>query len=541
MGAIYNGWVLKPLVLALLLSASPCVPAQTTLSAHEKVGGGKVVLVLPFDNRSGNAALNWIGDSFPDTLNQRLSSAGFLALSHDDRLYALDHLGLPAEFKPTRATTIRLAQTLDADYVIVGSFTLEGTGPTARISVQAQTLEVNKLRLSKPVADSAELGRLFDVENAIAWTIARQIEPHFAVAEQTFLAASAGIRLSAFENYIRGTGAGTPAERVKHLEIAVADSPSYAAADLALGKQLYTDREYDRAAATLAKVPTDDRLALEANFYIGLARFNAGKYAEAERAFAFVAARLPLPEVLNDQGVALSRQGKDGSPLFQKAIATDPNDADYHYNLAIDEYKRGDFAGAGKDIDGVLKLQPKDGEAVQLRALISAGRATTPPAPGGFAPSARLKRGYSEASYRQATFQLDQVRTMRIAILPPAQQAAEYTQLGRDYLGQGLLPEAEEQFNAAVAADARSAAGHLGLALVRERSGSVEDARTEAQAAIRIAPSVDAYLVLARTDLQKNNLPGATAEVQQALKLEPKNAAALGVRQTLEQRGQSFQ
>ena len=186
------------------------MPAQSTLSAHEKVGGGRVVLVLPFDNRSGNPALNWIGDSFPDTLNQRLSSSGFLALSHDDRLYALDHLGLPADFRPSRATTIRLAQTLDADYVIVGSFNIVGAEAQSRITVQAQILEVNKLRLSAPIADSAELSRLFDVENAVAWSIARKIEPKFNVAEQTFLSASAGIRLSAFENYIRGTTAPSP-------------------------------------------------------------------------------------------------------------------------------------------------------------------------------------------------------------------------------------------------------------------------------------------------------------------------------------------
>ncbi|MGH9595998.1 MAG: tetratricopeptide repeat protein, partial [Edaphobacter sp.] len=81
------------------------------------------MLVLPFDNRTGQTSLAWIGDSFPDTLNQRLTSAGFLTITRDDRQYALDHLGLPVDFRPSRATTIRIAQTLDADFVIVGSYT----------------------------------------------------------------------------------------------------------------------------------------------------------------------------------------------------------------------------------------------------------------------------------------------------------------------------------------------------------------------------------------------------------------------------------
>src|ERR1700744_263431 len=104
--------------------------------ARAQETGGRVVLVLPFDNRSGNPSLNWIGDSFPDTLDQRLNSAGFLTISHDDRAFALDHLGLPADFRPSRATTILIAQQLDADYVVVGSYNVANN----RISVQAQVL-----------------------------------------------------------------------------------------------------------------------------------------------------------------------------------------------------------------------------------------------------------------------------------------------------------------------------------------------------------------------------------------------------------------
>ena len=270
------------------------------------------MLVLPFDNRSGQANLGWIGDSFPYTLDQRLTSAGFLTISRDDRQYALEHLGLPAEFRPSRATTIHIAQTLDADFVVIGSYNVINPGASdSRIEVQAQVLEVNQLRMSAPVQDSSELSRLFDVENAIAWKVAGRMDPHFAVAEQTFLAASGGVRLSSFEDYIRGTSAPTQDERLKRLQAAVAETPGYSAALLALGKEQYAASQFDAAAATLAKVPPTDRVALEANFYRGLARFNIAKYAEAAAAFAFVAASLPLPEVVNDAGVATSRQGKD--------------------------------------------------------------------------------------------------------------------------------------------------------------------------------------------------------------------------------------
>jgi tetratricopeptide (TPR) repeat protein len=506
--------------------------------------GGRVVLVLPFDNRTGQANLAWIGDSFPDTLNQRLTSAGFLTITRDDRQYALDHLGLPVDFRPSRATTIRIAQTLDADFVIVGSYTVNNS----RILAQAQVLEVNKLRLSQPLDDSSELSRLFDVENALAWKIARQIDPHFSIAQQTFLAASGGVRLSAFENYIRGTDATTSQERIKRLQMAIQDTPDYPAALLALGKAQFAQRDYDQAAATLARIQPTDRRALEANFYIGLARFNSAKYAEAESAFAFVANRLPLPEVVNNQAVASSRQGHDAVPLFQRASIADPNDADYHYNLAVALLRRGDFAGAQHEVDQALKLRPRDTEATELKASISAGKhiapatkaAATTAASSDFAPLERIRRTYSEASFRQAAFQLDQMRAIRMAALPPAEQAVQYTQLGRDYLAEGLVPEAEQEFQAAIAADSTSAAAHAGLAQVRERSGNPADARAEAQTSLNLHPNVPAYLVLARLDLQANQMASSASNVSKALQLEPKDTAALGMRQALQARGQSL-
>jgi tetratricopeptide (TPR) repeat protein len=453
----------------------------------------------------------------------------------------MEHLGLPSDFRPSRATTIRIAQTLDADFVVVGSFNVEN----GRIEVQAQVLEINQLRMSPPINDSADLPRLFEVENAIAWKIAQRMDPHFAVAEQTFLAAAGGVRLSSFEDYIRGISAPTADERLKRLQAAVTETPDYTAALLALGKEQYAALQYEAAAATLAKVPSTDRVALEAGFFRGLARFNIAKYSEAATAFAFVASRLPLPEVVNDQGVAESRQGMDAAPLFERVIAADPNDADYHFNLSVALLRSSDIAGATREVQTALKLHSDDPEATELLARLQATHGSTANLKSiidaeGFDPTTRIRRTWSEASFRQVAFQLDQMRAIQMAALPPTERATQYSQLGLQYLAQGLIPEAEQQFQSALTSDPRNAAAHAGLAQVRERSGSAADARTEAQTSLKLQPNIAAYLVLARLELQANQLDAAAVDVAAALKLEPANAAALGMKSALVARGQSL-
>lgn len=515
------------IALGLLFPSIACAQNSPMPAAN-----GNLVLVLPFENRSGQPALNWIGDSFPDTINQRLGSSGFLTISRDDRQYAYNHLGLPVDFRPTRATTLQIAQTMDADYVIVGSFKVVDNIITA----DAQIIQTNQLRMSQPIENSTELSHLFDVENTLAWVIARQIDPRFSVAQQTFLGASAGISLSSFESYIRGITATTAEERAARLKAAADSTPLYPAAILAYGKELYAQRQYEQASAVLARLPANNRLSLEAHFYLGLASFNSAHYADAETAFTFDATRLPLPEVVNDQGVAQARQGKDAAPLFQRAATADPSNPDYHYNLAVSLYRLNDLAGATTQVDDTLHLHPDDPDAATLKARLIAG--TRYSATSDFVPLERIVRTYSEASFRQAASQLDEARAARLATLPPAEQAAQYTDIGRDYLAQGLLPEAEQQFQTALTADPSNALARAGLAQVREQSGDTAAARKEAQASLSLKPNVDAWLVLARLDLQANNLTAAAGEVHSALALDPQSSAALGMKQALESSGQ---
>jgi Tfp pilus assembly protein PilF len=115
------------------------------------------------------------------------------------------------------------------------------------------------------------------------------------------------------------------------------------------------------------------------------------------------------------------------------------------------------------------------------------------------------------------------------------------THEGERYLSEGLLLEAEREFQAALALDNDNAAAHEGLAEVRERDGDDVAARREAQASIKLKPSPPAYIVLARIDLAASQTTAAAAEVQQALALDPANATARTLKQTIQNREQKSQ
>ena len=511
--------------------AKPAEPAQV----H-----GRLLLVLPFENKTGVPNLDWISEAFPNVLNRRLNSAGFLTISRGDRLYAFDHLGLPLNLQPSRAMAIRIAQTLDADYVIFGDYALTNN----QLVAHAEILDVTALRLGTEIQQFGDLDHLLDSLNSLAWQVTRQLDPDYAVEEQTFLAADHNLHGDAFEAYIKGLVAPQPADQIQHLRDAVRLDPEFAAAWLSLGRAYFTNQDFDQAATTLGHLPKNNPNALEAEFYRGMSYFYTGNYREAEDAFAFISMRLPLPEVVNNQGVAASRRGKDAAALFQQAIASDPRDPDYHFNLAVALGHRNDTAGALKEVQEALKLRPQDQEAQAFAAqLADPGPQNPNPDPGHAiadeqGPLVRIKRGYSEAGFRQAAFEMEQLQEAKLAVMPPQQRAAALVKDGDGFFQRGLVLEAEREYRDALAADSSSALAHAGLAAVRERDGDPDAARKEAQASISLQPNVPAYLVLARLDLQSNQLAEAATDVSAALKVDPASANAKGMKMALERRGQ---
>ena len=503
--------------------------AQAPSAAAGHVAGdhGRILLILPLDNRSGQPNLEWIREAAADLLTSRFASAGFAPMTRADRMYALDHLGLPQAFQPSRASALKLAQTLDADAIIVGSYSTQGTD----IVAEAQVIDVPHLRIGEALSARGAMSDMITVFDSLAWKLTRQLDPTFSVAEATFVAAGKNIRLDAFEQYIRGITEPDQAERLRHLQQAVNLSPDYSNAWMALGRQLYQGQVYDQSAQAFAKVDRNGSDGLEAAFYRGLSLLFSGNYAEAEKSFAIVAKALPLAEVVNNQAVAISRQGRDGTAQFIQAAAEDPTNADYHFNLAVSLKRHGNSTAALNELAQCLKLKPADSEALALQdawkrpaiTQIVAGSDTAPD------PLERMVRTFDANAFRQASQMLDEMDAATMTGLSPRERAVKLTGLGDGYLNRGLLLEAERLYHQAVAADPQFPDAHVGLGRVRQRSGDLDGARQEAQTALAAAPSAGAWVLAAELDLAANRLDEAKSDAQNALKIEPANTGAQAV------------
>ncbi|MGO8719492.1 MAG: tetratricopeptide repeat protein [Acidobacteriaceae bacterium] len=580
----------RSLILVALVAVAALPLFAQTESANEADWDGHLIWVLPFENNSTQPGLDWIGASFPDILDQRLGSAGFLTIRREDRRYAMQHLGLPADFHPTQATAYRIAQTLDADYVVFGNYTVAN----GRIQATARILDMHGPSMSPTLEEEGNLDQLIDIEDDLAWKMAMQIYPTLNLDEQTFLAASRELRLDAFENYIRGLVEPGVEERIGHLTKAVQISPGYVQAWFALGQAYFDNQQYDQAEAAFGKVPKGGRLSLEAMFYAGLSDLYTGNYANAQANFAAIASVLPLPEVLNNEGIAFNRRGQNGTAFFQRVVEMDPQSPDYWFNLAVSQRRQKSYTAALNAVARCLTLHPQDEEAQDLRknlmmlkngpaagsapstaathvstdetssdntddqadsSSVATGKPDTTNAHGAsgstpaaaipdatsadYEPLERIARTYDESSLRQGAFALEQMNAMKLRSMPPAERAQRLCQQGRTYVNDGLLLEAERQFQLALTADPSSAAAYAGLAEVHEYAGSVKIAQQEANKSLQAKPNAAAYLVLARIALSQHALTDARSNIDNALRLEPNNTAAKGILQAIQaQQGQ---
>jgi tetratricopeptide (TPR) repeat protein len=363
-------------------------------------------LVLPFFNIGKSNNLEWVGESISETIREALASEGVLTLDRDAREEAYRRLSLRPYSHLTKATVMRLAESLDADQVIFGKFEVLDPDPGANgktkgtLRINAEAINLKKARLGPEYAETGALEELARLQTHLAWQSLQFVRPERHLTEEEFRQRQPVVRVDAIESYIRGLLATSPDQKLKYFTQAVRLEPAYSHGNFELGRLQFQRKGYRQAAESLQKVSSANIHYREATFLLGLSRFHLGEFSAAEQAFQIVAQQVPLNEVLNNLGAAQSRQNKAGAlDNFKKALEGDSTDPDYHFNVGYALLQSGEMDAAAERFRAVLARRPDDTDATTLLGrCLRKQTSKTPPRSEGLE---RLKQNYEESAYWQ--------------------------------------------------------------------------------------------------------------------------------------------
>ena len=513
-----------------------------------------IYLVFPFENDGASPRLDWLSEGLEELTIQRLSAAGQQVYSHSGRMTELERSGLPANAKLSHASMLRIAQDMDADFVILGKFASDGQS----LTVESQVLRVSPTRLLPRVRETGRLDALMDLHVRLLWRMLAANDHAYTRSLAEFSKAQRALRLDAFEHYVRGLLANEDEQRLRELREAARLEPDWPEPDFALGEAYYGRRDCESAPIWYAKVPRANDHYVEALFATGVCRLLKNEPERAEDTFTALQEALrnnmvsgaELPEILNNLALARARQGKIPAAItdLRRAEELDPDADDYAFNLGLLALSTNDFLRAAQDFREAAGREPDNAEnrAWMILALEKAGKkaeagqeretAAETFGPGAL-PAAQLDAKKDTLPKQQRVRPELETTALRVEIVSNGSAAASaantaagtpaaHVRRGRQELSAGRVDAAEAEFRAALAADANNASAHNGLADVYLRRAKLEDAAKEMQTSLQIRDSAVVRTNLARVYLTQKKLDLARAEAQRALKLAPKYADA---------------
>jgi tetratricopeptide (TPR) repeat protein/TolB-like protein len=520
-----------------------------------------VFLVFPFENAGVSPRLDWIGEGLEELTIQKLSAAGQQVYSHEGRLDEMDRAGLPPNAKLSRATMLHVAQDLDADYVVFGNFTSDGTS----LTVDARVLRVNPVALLPAVRETGPLDSMMNVYTRLTWRLLTTVDHKFPLNQADFSKLQRVLYLGAFEHYIRGLLANEDEARIRDLKEAARLEPNWPDPAFSLGQVYLTRNDCASALPWFARVPPTNERSVEAIFATGVCHLRLNQPDKAEKVFGKLQQDLKLnmvsgaelPEILNNLALALARQGKLGPaiPSLTRARDLDPDEDDYPFNLGLLSLQNNDLMAATSQFRDAAEREPDNPEdrAFLIYTMEKAGKkdeaaeardtALQAFGPNGL-PALKLDgKMESFARYQRVSRELDTTALRMQLATPlavgsataesaiPLDPAVAHIRRGRQELGAGRLDTAEKEFRAAVAADPKNALAHRELADISRRRGKLDEAVQELQTSLALRDSATGRVMLARIYLELKKPQLARAEVEKAVKLAPNYAEA---RQLLE-------
>lgn len=503
------------------------------------------MLVMPFDvtPRAEQGTTYWMGEAAALLVTDALQARGYPVFTRAERAAAFEELELPVNTALTRATILKVAQLVGASDVIVGTLTIDG----ADAAVRARSIRVEAGRAQSDIAERAPLRDLLPLSERLADRLAEQ---SLRAPRGTPVAPPAAPPLPAFEAYVKGLVAATPATREKFLREALTLAPDYARSHLALWELLDDQDRHEEALAEARKVAAGTPLARRAAFAAAVSLVALERYDEAFAALEAMQQAAPSPVILNAQGVIQLRRAVTpgmGRPIyyFNKAAEAGPDDSDFLFNLGYAYALDRDNNGALYWLREAVRRAPADGEAhlVMAAVLEASGRTaeaqrerelarllgTTADAPGVPKDLERLRTDLVTGSLGSA----------ETLITNPAQR--EQQELSAFHLDRGKRlfddqqdREAALELRRAIYLSPYLPEAHLMLGRILQRAGRVPEAIDAFRISIWSQETAAARLALAEALVEHGQREEARIEIARVIELEPDSALGAAAKALLD-------
>jgi tetratricopeptide (TPR) repeat protein len=542
---------------ALAFLSPPATRAQQSRHSSNPIGS-QIYLVFPFENAGASPRLDWLGEGLEELSILRLSAAGEAVYSHTGRINELDRYGLPPGAKLSRATMLRIAEDLDVDYVIFGSFTSDGS----KLTVESRILRINPPALLPAVTETGPLESLMELQTRLAWRSLSSNDRSYPLSLAEFAKKQRPLRLDAFEHYVRGLLASEDEVRIREFKDAARLEPAWPEPDFWLGEVYFSRRDCNSALPWYAKIPKQHDRYAESVFAVGVCRLLLSQPDQAQEVFTSLRESLresgssehgnssavaggDLPEILNNLALAKARLGDATGAQndLQRAADLDPDEDDYPVNLGLLSLQANDPANAAAYFREAMEREPDNPEdrALLIYSLDKSGKQPEAEqerqsAVEMFGPSglpaihldaksdtlthmARIKTELDTTTLRQEIKPAEAVTAGTAA--PAADTAENRIRRARQELSSGHVEAARADFQAALSMDSTNTSAHRGLADIARRQGKLDEAVLQLQAALQSRDNAVVRVALARVYLEQKKPALARTEVQRALKLAP--------------------
>jgi tetratricopeptide (TPR) repeat protein len=502
------------------------------------------ILVMPFENVTGDSRIFWLAEASSILLADDLNALGANAITREERRQAFERLQVPPAAELSDATVIRIGQLVGASHVVVGTLALDAASNGAALVVRARDIALEPGRVQADIVERGIVPELF----AVFARVARRIAPAYGAASGD--AELQHPPIAAFESYIKGLLAETPATATAFLRSALTLAPAFDRARLALWDVYAEQGDHVHALDAVRPVPADSTWARRARFLAGLSELNLAKYDEAFTSFKSLADAKPTAAVLNALGVVQLRRGavtpQSGQPAyyFNKAAEADPDEPDYLFNLGYAYWLNRDPQAAIYWLRETLRRNPTDGDAhFVLGAALAAG---DNPAEAAREKelAKRLSSTYEAWDKRPAAEAvpkgLERLKSdvelphdRRIEATLATNERRDQRELATFYLDHARRlfqdehdREAQAELNRALYVSPYDADAHLLLGRIHLRNGRVREAIDALKISIWSRDAAPAHIVLGEAYLQAKDMDAARREAERALTLDPASTEA---------------